>query len=87
MWVLLEGDSRPVEVDIDQSNYTFKKFNLDHFVPIFQEHFPDLKDIRPTRIEFFNSNDQTIPLNSGEILTNDTTTSKIPLVVYYPLLE
>ena len=87
MWVLLEGDSSPVEVDVDQSNYTSKKFNLDRFVPILQERFPNLKDIRPTRIEFFNGDDRTEPLKSGTILTEDTTTDENPLVVRYPLSE
>ena len=86
MWILLEGDPRAVEIDVDMSNYSSRKFNLDRLKPILKNEFPDeLQGVKPTKIEFFNSDDLTTPLNSGELLTNDTTTSKNPLVVHYPL--
>ncbi|CAB4424360.1 unnamed protein product [Rhizophagus irregularis] len=88
MWVLLEGDLRPVEVDVDQRNYASGKFNLDRLVPILKNEFPnELQGVRPTEIEFFNNNDRTTSLDCGMTLTNDNTSSKNPLVVRYPLSD
>ncbi|CAB4383215.1 unnamed protein product [Rhizophagus irregularis] len=87
MWVLLEGDPRPVEVDVDQRNYASRKFNLDRLVPILKKEFPKLlQDVRSTQIEFFNNNDRT-SLNCGMTLTNDNTSFENPLVVRYPLSD
>ena len=36
MWVLLEGDPRSVEVDVDQSKYASWKFNLDRCYKVTQ---------------------------------------------------
>ncbi|CAI2193398.1 6138_t:CDS:1, partial [Funneliformis geosporum] len=74
MWVLLEGDQSPFEIDVDQSFYTSEKFSLVRLKPILKDSFSELKDIRPTRIEFFNYDDRTTPLENGVILTEDTTT-------------
>ncbi|CAB5395023.1 unnamed protein product [Rhizophagus irregularis] len=87
MWVLLEGDTRPAEVYVDQKNYASREFNLDRLVPILKKEFPKLlQDVRSTQIEFFNNNDRT-SLNCGMTLTNDNTSFENPLVVRYPLSD
>ena len=91
MWIQIEGKPRPIQVDIKQSEYATKRFNLDRLATVlkddFSNKFPELQNVGLNDIEFLHNNDRMTPLDSGMILTNDNTTSKNPLVVRYPLSE
>ena len=87
MWVQLEGKPRPVEVDVDQNNYSSGRFTLDRLIQILKVKFNGLRNVEESDIVLFNSDDRTTPLKSGMILTEDTTTDEKPLVVRYPFSE
>ncbi|CAG8719228.1 8824_t:CDS:2 [Racocetra persica] len=87
MWVLLEGKASAIEVDIDQTNYITRSFNLNRLIPNLREIFEDLKNVKPEDTEFFTFNDRVNPLRLGtnlNPLSGDTSDTE-PLVVRYPL--
>ncbi|CAG8647844.1 198_t:CDS:1 [Ambispora leptoticha] len=81
LWVLLEGQADPVEVDVSDI------LNLSRLIPRIKEAFPELSSIPPGKIQFLSSNNRTQPLRKGTLITSIHTTDTSPLVVRYPFTD